>query len=78
MNEIKNNTGTICVQWWEVHYGDETKYRICLYNEDRVIQERVVTSLENAESAGRDMYDSFTTRRGKLATPDAFRGVRTT
>lgn len=70
MNEIKNNPGTIYVRWWEVHYGEETKYRICLYNEDRVIQERVVTTLENAESAGRDMYDSFTTRRGQLATPE--------
>tara|TARA_B100001939_G_scaffold347528_1_gene369418 strand:- start:858 stop:1091 length:234 start_codon:yes stop_codon:yes gene_type:complete len=70
MREIKNNPGTICVRWWEVHYGEETRYRVTLYNEDKVIKEAVVNTLEEAEPTARDMYERFTTIRGQLATPE--------
>ena len=73
MNEIKNRPGTISVRWWEVHYGEETKYRVCLYNENKVVKERVVNNLAEAQSNALDMYDRFTTVMGNLATPDFFK-----
>ena len=69
-NEIKNRPGNIAVRWWDVHYGEETRYRVCLYNENKVIKEAVVNTLEEAEPTARDMFERFATIRGQLATPE--------